>query len=84
MTTRSIQKTIILLKQSNAIYLVSPFINLSTVKISAAVSLSSGNVADAITTKASHRKCDRNGQVKKGRSRPKLCAVEQSDRLELS
>jgi hypothetical protein len=48
MTTRSIQKTIILLKQSNAIYLVSPFINLSTVKISAAVSLSSGNVADAI------------------------------------
>jgi hypothetical protein len=50
MTTRSIQKTIILLKQSNAIYLVSPFINLSTVKISAAVSLSSGNVADAIAS----------------------------------
>jgi hypothetical protein len=48
MTTRSTQKTIILLKQSNAIYSVSPFINLSTIKISAAVSLSSGNVEEAI------------------------------------
>jgi hypothetical protein len=50
MTTRSTQKTIILLKQSNAIYSVSPFINLSTVKISAAINLISGNMADAIAS----------------------------------
>jgi hypothetical protein len=50
MTTRSTQKTIILLKQGNAIYSASPFINLSTVKISAAVSLRLGNMTDEIAS----------------------------------